>query len=138
MPSFQGFPCYDTVLVRTDVRSGVQPGPHGLSVAHLVLLFTFLFKSKDRPTAVVRWFTFDGESPDEDSGMWIVKPQNHPDGKSSFGLIPTDAIMWACHLIPVYGTAKVPPYVKFHNSLHLYKSYYLNRFIDHHSFEILS
>ena len=136
--SFQGFPRYDTVLVRTAVRANVQPGLHGLLVAHLVLLFNFPFESKDCPTAVVRWFTFDGESLDEDSGMCIIKPQNHPDGKPSFGLIPVEAIVRACHLIPVYGKVAVPPRVKFHNSLHLFKSYYLNKFIDHHSFEILS
>jgi hypothetical protein len=133
-PSFKGSPRYDTVLVRT----GVQPGPHGLSVAGLLFLFSFSFEHKDRPTALVRWFTFDGESPDEDTGMWIVKPQYSPNGSASIGFISMERIVRACHLIPVYGTRKVPPRMDPHKSLASYKSYYLNKYIDHHAFEILS
>jgi hypothetical protein len=101
-------------------------------------MFTFSFRHKDRPTALVRWFTFDSESLGEDTGMWIVKPQDDPDGSSSVGFISMEKIVRACHLIPVYGTEKVHPRMDPYKSLTSYKSYYLNKFIDHHAFEILS
>jgi hypothetical protein len=101
-------------------------------------MFTFSFERKDRPTALVRWFTFDGESPDEDTGMWIVRPQDNPDGSPSVDFISMERIVRACHLIPVHGREKVPPRMDPYKSLTSYKSYYLNKFIDHHAFEILS
>jgi len=70
MPSWRkNSPCYDTVLVRT----GLLPGPHGLSVAQLCFLFSFSIAGTCHKVALVEWFTYIGNSPDEDTGMWVVE-----------------------------------------------------------------
>src|SRR6266436_3615193 len=70
MPSWRkNSPHYDTVLVRT----GLLPGPHGLSVAQLHFLFSFSIAGTRHKVALVEWFTYIGNSPDEDTGMWVVE-----------------------------------------------------------------
>lgn len=125
---------YDTVLLKT----GLIPGPNGLSVARLLLLFSFKFEGTVYPTALVEWFSFVKEGPEEDTGMWITKRETHPDGSPHISFISTNTIIRNCHLIPVYGTSQVPLSINPQNVLTAYKAYYLNKFIDHHGFEILS
>ncbi|KAM6494803.1 hypothetical protein JOM56_009426 [Amanita muscaria] len=125
---------YDTVLV----KNGFGPGPKGLSVARLYLLFSFEFEGVKHPAALVQWFTFVNGSPDEDVGMWIVERTTRADGSPLVGFILTKTILQSCHLIPVYGTTKIPLKISWKNSLVTFKTYYLNRYIDHHAFEILS
>ncbi len=86
-------PCYDTVLVRT----GLLPGPHGLSVAQLRFLFSFSIAGTCHKVALVEWFTYIGNSPDEDTGMWVVEREKRDNG-SPHGL----------HLRP-HDPAKLPP-----------------------------
>jgi len=125
---------YDTVLI----KNGLQSGPNGLSVAHLRLLFSFEFEEVKHCAALVQWFTFVDESPDKDTGMWIVERKVRADGLPHVGFISTKDILRNCHLIPVYGTIKVPLKISAQDSLVAFKTYYLNRYIDHHAFEILS
>ena len=58
-----------TILVRT----GLAPGPHGLSVARLRPLFSFIFNGICREVALVEWFSYIGNSTDEETGMWVVE-----------------------------------------------------------------
>ena len=63
------FPCYDTIFV----RMGLTPGPHSLSVAQLHILFSFTIKGVHHEVALVEWFSYVGNSPDKDTGMWVVQ-----------------------------------------------------------------
>lgn len=62
------FPHYNTIFVRI----GLVPGPHSLSVAQLHVLFSFTIKGICYEVALVEWFSYVGNSPDKDTGMWVV------------------------------------------------------------------
>jgi hypothetical protein len=125
---------YDTILVKT----GVAPGPHGLSVARLRLLFSFKHEGVVYPVALVEWFSYIGDAPDEDTGMWVVERETRADGSPLVDFIRVDTILRSCHLLPLYGDAMLSRDITHDNSLDVFKTYYLNKYADHHSFEILS
>ncbi|KAH7921240.1 hypothetical protein BV22DRAFT_1019790, partial [Leucogyrophana mollusca] len=51
-------------------------------------------------------------------------------------VIHTDTIYRAAHLIPVYGVEFVPDNLKFHHSYDAFHTFYVNKYADHHAFEI--
>jgi hypothetical protein len=69
-------PRHDTIFVRT----GLPLEPHGLSVAQLRLLFSFTINGTHHKVALVEWFSYIGDSPDEDTGMWVVEREKRDDG----------------------------------------------------------
>src|SRR6266852_4486511 len=92
-------PRFDMILVRMEL----EPGPHGLSVARFHVLFSFVIDSTRHEVALVKWFSYIGDSPDEDTGMWVVKRNNNDDGSPSMGFICINKILRSCHLLPLYG-----------------------------------
>ena len=109
---------------------------HGFDIAHVRLLFSFKYEDTTYPCALVHWFSRVDDSPDEDTGMWIVKPDVADDGTHSASVIHIDMIFCAAHLMPVYGNEPVPRYLSFSQTLDAFSSYYVNKYIDHHAFEI--
>lgn len=81
---------------------------------------------------MIRWFDKVGNAADEDTGMWIVRPG----GSDEHAIIHVDAIYRAAHLIPVYGTEFLPPGLKYYDSYDAFRAYYVNKYADHHAFEI--
>ncbi|KAG1795560.1 uncharacterized protein BJ212DRAFT_1235322, partial [Suillus subaureus] len=51
-------------------------------------------------------------------------------------VIHIDTIFCAAHLIPVFGTTLLLPSIKFHHVLDIFTLFYVNRFTNHHAFEI--
>ncbi len=127
-------PHYDTVLVRT----GLLPGPHSLLVAQLRFLFSFSIAGTRHEVALVEWFTYIGNSPDEDTGMWVVEREKWDDGSPLMDFIYVHMILWNCHLIPMYGSEVLSRNITHVTSLDVFQAYYVNKFADHHSFELLS
>ena len=84
----------------------------------------------------MHWFSWVGDEADEDTGMWVVEPNVDETGAPFAGIIHLDSILHAAHLIGVCGEAFVPKMVTPHNYLDLFYSFYVNKFVDHHSFEI--
>ena len=128
------FPHYDTIFVRT----GLTPGPHGLSVAQLHVLFSFTIKGVHCEVALVEWFSYVGNSPDEDIGMWVVQREKWQDGSPLMDFIFIDTILQSYHLLSMYGEVTIPSDVTYVTSLTNFKIFYVNKFADHHSFELLS
>ena len=134
-PSWRkGCPRHDTVLVRT----GLAPGPHGLSVARLRFLLSFMYDDTRHEVALVEWFCYIGNSPDHDTGMWVVEREMRADGLPLMDFIRVDTILRSCHLLPMYGTEIVSSNMTHATSLDDFRVYYVNKFADHHSFEIIS
>lgn len=129
-----GRPRYDCVLVETDPD---LPGMRGLDVARVFAFLSFRFHGKRYPCALVHWFSRVGEEPDEQTGMWIVKPDVTHDGSTSMSIIHLDCISRGAHLIPVYGQDFIPTTLKIYHSLDLFHSFYVNKYADHHTFEIV-
>jgi hypothetical protein len=124
---------YDCVFVNTDPS---VDGMLGLDIARVRLIFSFKHEDKIFPCALVHWFSRVGDSPDEHTGMWIVRPEFAEDGTQTASVIHIDTIFRAAHLMPVFGNDPVPRYLSFTDSLDSFNSYYVNKYIDHHAFEV--
>ncbi|KAH9020564.1 hypothetical protein EDB85DRAFT_2075668 [Lactarius pseudohatsudake] len=126
---------YDTVFVNAD--SAVE-GMRGLYVARVRLFFSFSFEGVHYPCALVNWFSCKDDSPDDSTGMWIVEPYTQGgDGKNpSSDIIHLDTILWAAHLLPVFGSECVSRTLSCTDTLDTFSSFYVNKYVDHHAFEI--
>jgi hypothetical protein len=122
------------MLIETDPNA---PGMRGLDVAQARLFFSFSYRGKFYPCALVHWFSHVGDEPDENTGMWMVERQLNADGSRHAGVLHLDTIVRAAHLIGVYGETYLQKGLTPANSLDKFPSYYVNKYIDHHSFETL-
>ncbi|KAG1797296.1 uncharacterized protein BJ212DRAFT_1450497 [Suillus subaureus] len=84
------------------------------------------------------WFEKIGDCPDEDTGMWMVAPSFHEDGSRNLAVIHIETVFHAAHLIAIYGSEYIPHSLKFYHSLDIFGSFYVNKYADHHAFEIVS
>ncbi|KAG1745479.1 uncharacterized protein EDB91DRAFT_1236359 [Suillus paluster] len=128
-------PQYDCVFVNTD--AGVE-GMGGMDIACVMCFFSFTFEGVAYPCTVVRWFDKASDGPDKDTGMWIVTPSFDTDNFPSIGIIHIDSIYHAAHLIPIYGTQNISCDLKHYDSYDAFRAFYVNKFADHHTFEIAS
>jgi hypothetical protein len=126
-------PRYDTVFVNTNPN---EDGMRGLDVARVQQVFSFKSRGRCYPCAVVQWYSHCGDEPDEDTGMWIVEPDIYEDGERVTDIIHLDTIVRSAHLIAVYGNNPIPKDIPLCYTLDLFHSYYVNKYIDHHAFEI--
>ncbi|KAG2114058.1 hypothetical protein BD769DRAFT_1630015 [Suillus cothurnatus] len=120
-------PYNDCVFVNTN--SDLQ-GMKGLEVAR--------FNWVTYPCALVQWFNKVSDCADEDTGLWIVHPSVHDNGTPNFAIIHIDMVYHAAHLIPVYGPNFIADDIKYFHSYDAFHSFYVNKFADHHAFEIVS
>ncbi|ESK82484.1 hypothetical protein Moror_8528 [Moniliophthora roreri MCA 2997] len=135
-PSWRkGYARYDCVFVELDPEA---KGMHGLTVARVKLLFSFMYLNHKYECALAEWFSCIEEQPDENTGLWMVEPDT-VDGrlghKRDLQVIDISAILRAAHLIPVFGSATLP--YKFHHSLSLdaFDLFWVNKYADHNSHE---
>ncbi|KAF9233163.1 hypothetical protein BU15DRAFT_54269 [Melanogaster broomeanus] len=126
---------YDCVFINTDMESG-HSGMQGLEVARVFCFFSFTFRGRYYPCAVIRWFDKVDDGPDEDTGMWIVHPAYRANRSPEYAVVHIDSIYRAAHLIPVYGPHFVPENLHHHHSYDAFHAYYVNKYADHHAFEI--
>ncbi|KAF8553040.1 hypothetical protein OG21DRAFT_1477479 [Imleria badia] len=113
-------PRLDCVFVTTNPE---VDGMQGMSVVRILAFFSFRTK--------------DGEYYPY-TGMWIVRPGYTTCRQPDISVIHVDTIYRAAHLIPVYGTQEIPPEIGPHHSYDIFRSYYVNKYIDHHAFELTS
>jgi len=125
-------PRYDTIFINTDPN---EDGMRGLDVARVKQFFSFKSQGCLYPCAIVQWYSRCHDEPDEDTGMWVVEPDVY-DGEPTTDIIHLDAIIRSAHLIAVYGKNPLPKGIPFCYTLDLFHSYYVNKYIDHHAFEL--
>lgn len=125
---------YDCMFVKADPTA---KGMLGLDVARARLFFSFTFKGKYYLCVLVHRYSRTDDQPDEDTGMWIVKRDlSDLDGVPSTSILHLNTIVRAAHLIGVYGDDYLPRGLSPTASLDIFRSYYVNKYTDHHSFEI--
>ncbi|KAI6020741.1 hypothetical protein BKA83DRAFT_4464457 [Pisolithus microcarpus] len=95
-----------------------------------------------RSLDVVTCYPFRDE-PDADTGMWIICPVFTTHHCPSIAVIHVDTIYHTAHLILLYATqpvshTKVPQSIKPHHSYDVFTTFYVNKFINHHAFSLLS
>lgn len=123
---------FDCVFVNTDPSA---EGMRGLDIARVRLFFSFTYRDQVYPCALIRWYSRLGDEPDEGTHMWQVEPQSL-DGSPFMAVIHLDSIVRSAHLIGVYGRNYIPKDLTFNDSLNAFHSYYVNKYIDNHAFEI--
>ncbi len=134
-----GPPRYDCVFVVTDPQAA---GFRALHVARVKLFFSFKDNGKDYPCALVHWFETVGEQPHGDTGMWVVEPEflGPANGtvarKPKLAIISIDSILRAAHLIPVFGDGFMSQDSSFSETLDKYEQFFVNKYADHHAYEI--
>ncbi|KAJ6467182.1 hypothetical protein C8R47DRAFT_990496 [Mycena vitilis] len=117
------------------VENQKERGFRGMSVVRVRLFFSFAHDGIDYPCALVDWFKKVGRSPDPETGMWIVEPEMR--GKARLTtIVHLDTLLRGAHLIPVYGEDFIPVGFRYIHSLDSFKSFHVNKYIDHHANEI--
>ncbi|KAH7906435.1 hypothetical protein BJ138DRAFT_1071737 [Hygrophoropsis aurantiaca] len=134
-PNWRGeYARYDTVFIEIDAE---LPGMQGMVIGRVYLFFSFKFADETFPCALIHWYVPVSDHPDEDSGLWIVRPEYEANRCRSMAVVHLDTIARAAHLIPVYGPSGRPEELNFTHSLDVFRSYYINKWADHHTHEFL-
>ncbi|KIL59279.1 hypothetical protein M378DRAFT_14901 [Amanita muscaria Koide BX008] len=120
----------DCVFVEHDPH---LPGFRGMYAAQVFAFIKFKYNHVSFSCAVIKRFSSVGNSPCPDTGMWIVR---RPRAEEAYELINIDSIVRAAHLIGIAGTAFIPHQIKYSDSLKVFKTFYVNKFIDYHAYEI--
>ncbi|KAF8265989.1 hypothetical protein EI94DRAFT_1441224, partial [Lactarius quietus] len=129
-PSWYDNPCHDTVYVGLD---NSHPGLEGMVIACVQSFFSFTYGRVKHCCTFVNWFVRDDDEPDPDTGMWVVSLEKQNGRLTTQKL----SIAHAAHLLPVFGSDPVPIDIQYHNSLDRYLSFFVNKFPDCHSHELL-
>jgi hypothetical protein len=108
----------------------------GLEVARVLTFFSIIHEQKPYECALVHWFSCVGNEPDEDMGLWIVSLESNDDGQPNLAIVHVDTIYRAAHLIPVYESQYIRRSLTMHNTLDVFKQFYVNKFVDYHAFQI--
>ncbi|KAJ3748188.1 hypothetical protein EV360DRAFT_57070 [Lentinula raphanica] len=126
----------DCVLVTIDEDI---PGFRGLSVARVLLFFSFEHEGTVYPCALIHWFNTYGQRCDRKTGMWMVRPAFRDQARQNpcLAVVHLDALIRSVHLIPVFGSQALPADLQPHHSLNVFKTFYVNKYADHHANEIL-
>jgi hypothetical protein len=127
-------PRRDCIFVERRAEIG---GFRGLDVVRVLAFMSFVHDDVRFPCALVQWFSHVSQEPDELTGMWVVRTDQSPDGQPVISVIHTDSIFRGAHLIPVFGENIVSGQAQFSETLDKFSTFYVNRFIDHHAFEII-
>ncbi len=132
----RGHSRYDCIFINADPE---LPGIRGLQVARVFLFFSFMHEGTCYPSALVQWFSIIGDEPDNEIGLWKVEPEVQQDGWPYLAVVHLDTIFRAAHLVPAYCTSDfVKRSLTMHDTLDVFKVFYVNKFVDHHAFEITS
>jgi hypothetical protein len=123
---------HDTVFIETG-----EGNMRGMRIGRVRLFFSFRYHRMHYPCALVEWFIPDDE-PDEDTGMWVVRPTFRGNRQRTSAVVHLNCIARAAHLLPVFGSSFIPDEIRFSNSLDVYRAYFVNNNVDHHSHEFLS
>ncbi|KAJ3793943.1 hypothetical protein GGU11DRAFT_847438 [Lentinula aff. detonsa] len=135
-PSWYSIERRDCVLATIDED---KPGFQGLSAARALLLFSFRHEKKVYPCALLHWFNMYGQRRDSKTGLWRVRPAFHDQAQQNpcLAVVHLDTLARGVHLIPVYGSQRLPVELKYYQSLDVFKLFYVNKYADYHANETL-
>jgi len=128
----------DMVLVDTGDGGNYELPMSGYIVARVLVFFSFKYAGEDFPVALVWWYTLsdDAGCRDEATGMWLVEREFCGE-EPHLVVVHVGSIFRAVHLLPFFGKEWVPQGFSYNDTLDKYTKFHVNRFADHHSFEIL-
>ncbi|KAI5999820.1 hypothetical protein F5J12DRAFT_906690 [Pisolithus orientalis] len=127
-------PCFNCISVVTNPE---VEGMHGLDIAHILCFFSFKYQGTLDPCTVICWFNHMGDGPDIATGMWIIHPSYNAPNVPYITIIHINMIYCVAHLIPIYAAHNINTRdIKPHDSYDMFNSFYVNKFANHHGFEI--
>jgi hypothetical protein len=129
----EGMPRHDCVFIEEDPE---LPGFAGLGLGRIRLLFSFAINDTKYPCALIEWFKKIGDGPDPDLGMWMVE-REMKNGQRVASVVHLDTILRGAHLTPAFGEDFVPRHLRYVDTLDVFQSYYVNKYIDGHGFETI-
>ncbi|KAG2154319.1 uncharacterized protein EDB93DRAFT_1239624 [Suillus bovinus] len=133
-PSWHGGPRRNDCIF-ANVGTNLDSHMGGLAVARVLCFFSFSNRTSHYPCTIVHWYSHVLKGRNPDTGVYIVTPTTNDDDTPDVSIIHVDSIFHAAHLIPVYGSDFIP-IISLHDSYDMFNSYYVNKYADHHSFEI--
>ncbi|KAI9508454.1 hypothetical protein F5148DRAFT_979769, partial [Russula earlei] len=113
---------YDTMFVETNAELDGMPGT---AIAYALLFFLFTFDDTYYPCTLVHWLV-PGSEPDNNTSLWVVQLEFEGNGQRTLGIIHLDCIVWAAHLLPVYGLSFAPKNFHFLDALNAFCAYFIN------------
>lgn len=134
----KGAACHDCIFIGTSpdpLETGMQTYTVML---HMYSHFSHLYSRAHTYflCTVILWFDKVGGGPDKNTGMWVVCPASLASHAQKLAVIHIDTIYHAAHLIPVYGSHLISCNIQPHQSYDTFCTLHVNKFTDHHAFEI--
>ena len=81
----------------------------------------------------------ENRNTDKDTGLWIVVPKFVEEAQPCLKIISLNGIFRAPHLVPVHKTRSfIPRSLTMDKTLDKFKRFYINKFIDYHTFRIIA
>ena len=123
--------------MNTGTHDDSKGGMEDMEIGRVLLFFSFHYCHQEFCCALINWFVHD-EEPDPDTGMWTVQLECDSNGQATVDVIYLDTIARGAHLLPVYGSSRVPDDFNYHDALDSFYSFFVNHFIDHHAHKFLT
>lgn len=121
---------YDTVFLHPGNAEETRYG-----IAQVKLLFSLSFEGQTHACALIQDFTYTSDAIDEETGMWVVK-KKYRGGRAATRVIALNQIVRACQLLPDFGRKMVSRYHSPSQTLDTFNQFFVNKFADHHIFEL--
>ncbi|KAL1740672.1 hypothetical protein HDZ31DRAFT_47033 [Schizophyllum fasciatum] len=133
-PTWSGVPRRDTVLIDVGADEDIMKG---MNIGCVYLFLSFKHNGTIYPCALIHWHIPNSDSPDPETGMWVVNPEYLGDGRPALEVVHLESIARGVHLIGRYGRAFLPDDFHYTYSLDAFQSFYINHYSDHHMHEFL-
>ena len=105
-------------------------------VARVLLFFSFTIDDELHQCALIHWFSISGDQPDPDNGMWVATP-DYTGNARDLAVIHIDSIFRAVHLLPIFDDKPLPRTLDYTTTLDSFQGFYINTYIDYHTYETL-
>ncbi|KAH9023885.1 hypothetical protein EDB85DRAFT_1870444 [Lactarius pseudohatsudake] len=107
-----------------------------MEIGQVLLFFSFEYRQKSFSCVLINWFVH-ADKRDPDTGMWVMKQEVNCRGQPTLEVIHVDSIAQAAHLLPIYGSSRVPEDFNYHDALDMYYSFFVNHYVDYHAHEFI-
>ncbi|KAE9399458.1 hypothetical protein BT96DRAFT_957248 [Gymnopus androsaceus JB14] len=133
--SWRGGPArYNCVFMEGDSN---EEGFSGLLVGRVFMFFHFAHQSQTYECALIHWYSTVGDTPCEETGLWMVDPDFDREGSPNLEVVHIDCLYHGAHLIGVTGDSRLPTKdSSTTDSLDAYSCFYVNKYVDYHAHEI--
>ena len=109
----------------------------GSHVTHVKLFFSFKYDDVEYLCALVEWFECVSDAPKEEMGMWLVWLELTSHGTQQASVVHLDTILCGIHLLPYFRAEFISGELHYSTTLDNFRYFYVNKYIDYHTFEMV-